>query len=472
MISGFVSCMDTGNWLSGENAVFLRGAFLRSTRHDQKTIRRSHKPGKQRSRAVMNFSREVAFILFRIVLPILIFIIQVFLYRRMSRWLHEKNPTDRVLPILGTLPFVLFNGVLVAVFVVRPRTLALPSWLMVSGVFPFIVWQVATFFIGVMLFLGTLVAAPVHAFIRFKIRKRSRKNSPDSKQPDDSLERFDATRRVFLRRTVYGLTAVSFTGTTYGLIQGKTVHEITSADFEIAHLPPALDGFTIGLISDIHSSIFMTKPEMDTYVELVNALHTDLIVVPGDFVNSLTEEVYAFAESFSNLRAPLGVYGVMGNHDYYVPAPGVVAKEVNACGIHLLHDDRVIIRKNGAAFCLLGIDDARHPHQAEERIARSLGHSEIDMPKILLSHRPYFLPQAAEKGVDLVLSGHTHGGQIVLGRFGSAVIAPASLASPYVWGKYRTGNTQMYVSRGIGTVGVPIRFNCPPEITRITLSCI
>jgi uncharacterized protein len=98
-----------------------------------------------------------------------------------------------------------------------------------------------------------------------------------------------------------------------------------------------------------------------------------------------------------------------------------------------------------------------------------MGHTPLAIPRILLCHRPYYLKTASEKNIDLVLSGHTHGGQVVFGRFGDVVIAPSRLASRYVAGKYRMGNTHMYVSRGIGTVGLPIRINCPPEITMITL---
>jgi predicted MPP superfamily phosphohydrolase len=90
-------------------------------------------------------------------------------------------------------------------------------------------------------------------------------------------------------------------------------------------------------------------------------------------------------------------------------------------------------------------------------------------PRILLCHRPYFLKQAADQGIDLVLSGHTHGGQVVFGRFGDLTLTPARLASPYVWGPYSLGAAQMFVSRGIGTVGLPMRINCPPEIALIIL---
>jgi hypothetical protein len=147
----------------------------------------------------------------------------------------------------------------------------------------------------------------------------------------------------------------------------------------------------------------------------------------------------------------------------------LVAREVNDCGVRLLVDDKTIIEKNGARFYLIGVDDIGRESSPETKIRTALGSVGSSLPRILLCHRPYFLPEASTLGIDLVLSGHTHGGQVVFGRLGDTVIAPASLVSKYVWGKYREGNSQMYVSRGIGTVGIPMRINCPPELTRIVL---
>jgi uncharacterized protein len=197
-------------------------------------------------------------------------------------------------------------------------------------------------------------------------------------------------------------------------------------------------------------------------------LNADLIVVPGDFVTSNFGEVFPFAEAFNILRAPYGVYGVLGNHDFYSGADAV-AKEVDNCGIRLLRNDKLVIEKDGGKFYLIGVDDVGVNNRAPIKLDEAIGSAPLDIPRILLCHRPYYLNAARDKNIDLVLSGHTHGGQVVLGRFGDMVIAPSRLASKYVWGKYREGNTHMYVSRGIGTVGLPIRINCPPEITKITL---
>jgi len=194
-----------------------------------------------------------------------------------------------------------------------------------------------------------------------------------------------------------------------------------------------------------------------------------MITVVGDFVNSQPSEVYPFAEAFSELKARYGVYGVLGNHDYYSRDVDTVARNVNECGIKLLVNDRVALEKDNKKLYLLGADDVGNSERAGQSFDRMLKGIDESIPKILLCHRPYFFDQSARRGIALTLSGHTHGGQIVFARIGNDIISLARLASPYVAGLYSIESSRMYVSRGVGTVGVPVRLNCPPEITKITL---
>jgi predicted MPP superfamily phosphohydrolase len=115
----------------------------------------------------------------------------------------------------------------------------------------------------------------------------------------------------------------------------------------------------------------------------------------------MTEEVYPFAEAFSELHAPHGVFGVMGNHDFFAPQPDVVAKEVDACGVKLLRNDNVVITKNGGSFYLIGVDDVGRVERATKAIAAATGYAPLKIPKLLMIHRPYFLQQAAEARIDL-----------------------------------------------------------------------
>ncbi len=407
--------------------------------------------------------------MFRFTLLAVVFLLQFVLFRRVWNWLKTTRLAARVLRGVVVSIFIFFNAVFLVLVFLRPRVVEFPEWFEFLGVYPFYIWYGATFFLGLVVIAASLVKLPFKLivwvstrFSRVKARLRLLKREP-------AFQEFDASRRTFLRRGMYTVTAVSFGGTAYGALVGRTHPELTTAEFPIAMLPPAFDGFTIALASDVHSSIFMTKREMDEYVTLLNGMNADLIVVAGDFVNSLTDEVYPFAEAFSALRAPHGVYGIMGNHDFYASDPELVAREVNDCGVKLLRNDRVTIARGGARFDLLGVDDVGSPSRAAEKIRIARGTGGHDGPQILLCHRPYFLAQAAEQKIDLVLSGHTHGGQIVLGSLGKTYITPAALASPYISGTYHLGSTALYVSRGIGTVAIPVRINCPPELTRIVL---
>jgi uncharacterized protein len=407
--------------------------------------------------------------LFRFTLLAVVFLVQYVLFRRVWNWIKTTRPASRLLRGTTIGLFAFFNILFLVIVLLRPHVVELPQWLEYAGMYPFYIWYGATFFLGVALLVAALVKLPFKVvmwistrFSRMRARLRLVKRQP-------AYQEFDVSRRIFLRRGMYTLTAASFTGTAYGALVERIRPESTTAEFPIASLPPVLDGFTIALASDVHSSIFMTKREMDEYVALINSMNADLVVVTGDFVNSLTDEVYPFAESFSALKAPHGVYGVMGNHDFFASDPELVAREVNDCGVRLLRNDRITIARGGAQFDLLGVDDTGHAERAAQLIQTARGTSGRQVPQILLCHRPYFLPQAAAQNIDLMLSGHTHGGQIVLAKIGRTIVTPAALASPYVWGKYRSGNTSMYVSRGIGTVGLPVRINCPPEITKIVL---
>jgi len=253
------------------------------------------------------------------------------------------------------------------------------------------------------------------------------------------------------------------------MIVGRNSCDVNEQEIRIPGLPPAFNGFSIGLVTDIHSSIYMTKEEMDEYVRRLNDLGTDVIAVGGDIVNSSVDEVYPFAEAFSKLKAPMGIFGVLGNHDFYSGKVETVARMANEAGVQMLRDEGVILRKNGTALHIVGIDDVASPVLATTKLKKAIGNVPKNTTRVLLNHRPYFFKHAASQNVDLMLSGHTHGGQLVFGRFGNTLFTPAALASTYVAGHYQQGTAQMYVSRGIGTVAVPVRINCPPELTRIVL---
>lgn len=289
-----------------------------------------------------------------------------------------------------------------------------------------------------------------------------------------------APRRQFMRTAALAATGYIASASTLSAMRSdESRTEIVKV--KVPGLPPALRGTTIGLISDIHSSVYMAREEMEAYRNQVNALKADIIVVDGDFINSKLREVYPFAEAFSGLSAPYGVYGVTGNHDYYPKDIETVAREIEQAGIKLLRNENVAIEKDGERFHLLGMDDIYiyevNPYLANGRtesgrIENLLKGVDEKSTKIFLCHKPYPFEEYSQLGVDLMLSGHTHGGQVVLAQMDNINLSFASLASRYVAGLYKARSNQraqLYVSRGVGTVGIPLRINCPPEVTKIVL---
>ena len=405
------------------------------------------------------------FLIFQIVVTLALLGIQLYFFRAVSHYLagHQK---PRWAARSVTALFLIFNIPLIPLLIVRPQLSQWPQWLINDSVFPFYIWHFSIF----LLFLGVIVAQLLRLPVVSAIWLMKKFGPPDRASLHDSSAdgKYDSRRRIFIRRGATIVAGAAFTGSAYGAFR-RDEYELTEISIPIPNLPDEFHGFTIAFLSDIHSSVFMSKEQMQRYVDAVNALHPDLVTVTGDFVNSALDEVYPFAETFSGLKAPHGVYGVLGNHDYYTRQVDRVAREVDDCGVKLLRNDMITIEKNHQKLTLAGVDDVGNATRAARLMDTSIAGADAKIPKILMCHRPYFFEQAEERMFALTLSGHTHGGQIVFGRIGSDVIAPARVASPYVAGLYTINDSKMYVSRGIGTVGVPIRINCPPEITKITL---
>jgi predicted MPP superfamily phosphohydrolase len=328
--------------------------------------------------------------------------------------------------------------------------------------------------------------------IPFPVFKNSFKNIFKSSDKSNLLKSpqlqpipIEPQHQIAQRRNFLKTTAIATAGT---LVSGSILKAAETDDLvienvvlTIRNLAPQLEGLTIGMMSDIHSSPFMLRDEMEFFRKKLEGLKTDLIFLPGDFVNSHTREVYPLAEAFAGISAPLGVYGVTGNHDYFSREIEIVAKEVEQAGIKLIRNSNIELNVNGAKLHLLGIDD---PHssligeyietgKSEEGIIESVFKNvPNDATKIMLCHKPYYFEGYAKLNVDLLLAGHTHGGQIVWKNFEDTNLSFAGIVSDYIAGIYpsrRNPRSKMYVGRGVGSVGVPFRINCPPEITRITL---
>ena len=265
------------------------------------------------------------------------------------------------------------------------------------------------------------------------------------------------TRRSALKALVAaGVGTVAGTGA-YGFMYGRHDLELTSSIVSVAGLPRALGGLRIGLITDTHRSRWVSHDDVSHAAAMLMNERPDLIVLGGDYVTwGDREYVAAAADALASLRAPHGVFGILGNHDDDHDMPAALG----AHGVEVLKDARTRVQIKGEALELVGI---RYWTRRAADIA-ALTHG-ANGTIVLLAHDPRRLAEAAELGVPLVLSGHTHGGQIVLPLVG----ALAAQKYPVVAGLGRRGSTTMFVSRGVGTIYVPIRLSCPPEVAVLTL---
>jgi predicted MPP superfamily phosphohydrolase len=228
--------------------------------------------------------------------------------------------------------------------------------------------------------------------------------------------------------------------------------------------PAALDGFRIVQISDIHIGPLLDRRFAAELTERVNALDPDLVAVTGDLVDGSVSKLRDEVEPFGGLRARHGVFFVTGNHDHYSGADGWSAR-MQELGMRVLRNERVTVQCEGGAFELAGVDDHRSGYETfgGEDLDKALAGLSGELPVVLLAHDPSTFKKACRMGIDLQLSGHTHGGQIWPFEYF------VRLAIPFVAGLYQRGDAQVYVSRGTGFWGPPMRLGAPAEITEIRI---
>ncbi|GGT89726.1 metallophosphoesterase [Streptomyces lateritius] len=270
------------------------------------------------------------------------------------------------------------------------------------------------------------------------------------------------SRRLFVSRVVGGAAAAAAVGTvghgTYGVLRGPRVKRVT---VPLAKVPRAAHGYRIAVVSDIHLGPILGRAHTQRIVDAINATQPDLIAVVGDLVDGTVENLGPAAEPLARLRARHGSFFVTGNHEYFSGADAWV-DHVRELGLRPLRNERVEI---GAGFDLAGVDDIAGESEGRgPDFARALGDRDRAKAAVLLAHQPIVVHDAVRHGVDLQLSGHTHGGQLWPGNY------LAELANPTVAGLERYGDTQLYVSRGAGAWGPPVRVGAPSDITLVELA--
>jgi predicted MPP superfamily phosphohydrolase len=272
-----------------------------------------------------------------------------------------------------------------------------------------------------------------------------------------------AARRHFLRQTAFALSATPFVASAYGLLYGRFDVQITRQHIRLARLPKSFDGFRIAQLSDLHISPFMPAAEIRRCVTITNQLKPDLVVMTGDYLSWDPAAQGEVVQALAGLRAPYGVFGSLGNHESITDTEESITRLFAAQDIHILRQERAAIRLGGEMLNLIGIDDSI----TDDRAIKGLV-----MPgtvNIVLNHNPNDFDQAVELGFDLMLAGHTHGGQLSLESLHRG-LSLARLETPYVSGWFEKSGGQLYVNRGIGTTILPIRLGARPEITILELS--
>lgn len=251
--------------------------------------------------------------------------------------------------------------------------------------------------------------------------------------------------------------------------------EVERVAIHLPRLPEAFDGLKIAQLSDLHYGPFTGAKEIGAAADRVNALFADLVVITGDFITSpylddrrtpvstTLANAGLCAQILSRLRAPLGVFAALGNHDANF-SPSQISEVLQAAGLTVLRNHNLPLERSGARFWLAAVDDVL---EGVPRLDRALARIPQEDAVVLLVHEPDYADVASRQPVDLQISGHSHGGQVRIPLLGAPYLP--KLARKYPWGYYRVGRMQLYTNRGIGTIGLPLRFDAPPEVTLLTL---
>lgn len=392
--------------------------------------------------------RWVSLLLFFIPVLLLVTAGHVYLYRRLVRDTTEHRGVRRAAGVLFTVGFA-------GAFGARALGAVLPSAASRVVGIVFLVW------IGLVLYLlmFTLAVDVVRLASRWRARRRAPAAEAASEPPSPE-------RRALLGRGLAlgaGVAGVAASG--FGTWRAFHPPDVRDIPVRLPGLPKALEGFTLVQLTDIHIGGVLQRRFVDELVSRTNALKPDLIAITGDLVDGSVDGLGSFVAGFGALRARHGAFFVTGNHDYYSDADAWVAF-MQGLGIQVLRNRSVRIGDGAASFQLAGVDDWSADRLGEPGydLDAALRDVRPDRASVLLAHQPSNFDEVARRGVGLQISGHTHGGQMF----------PGTVVGDLIWGDRNAGlsqtdRSQLYVSRGCGFVGPPMRVGAPPEIARLVL---
>jgi predicted MPP superfamily phosphohydrolase len=386
--------------------------------------------------------------MFIVVLSAVLALMNVYVWKRLVKDTTHPGRTRRTL-----------TTVLVGLAVLLLATLVVPRFTEVSKsgwyAWPGYLW----FGVIVYLFLTLLVLEPVRLALRGWVKRHP--TPPEATEHDPPA----LNRRMFIARAsaaAAGAASIGLVG--FGAVTALGPPDLLRVPVRLRRLDPALRGFRIAVVSDIHLGPLAGRGHTERIVEIINAAEPDLVAIVGDLVDGTVEELGPAAAPFQDLAAPEGTFFVTGNHEYFVEDTAGWLNELERLGIQSLRNENTAIRRGGAAFDLVGVNDlAGDERDDPPDFDRALAGVAASRPTILLAHQPILVSEAAARGVDLQLSGHTHGGQ--MWPFHHVV----EMVQPSLAGLSTVGDTQLYVTRGAGFWGPPVRIGAPPDITVLTL---
>ncbi len=382
--------------------------------------------------------------MFIVVLSAVLVLMNVYVWKRAVKYTTPPGSTRLLLTAAhGALTVLLIAALIL------PRVLGVADagWY----AWPGFLWFGMTFY----LFLTLLVTEPVRLALRRWVNGSAPKGD----------ETAVLNRRLFLSRATAvaaGAASVSLVGV--GAVRALGAPDVLQVPVQLRRLDAAFRGFRIAVVSDIHLGPLAGRAHTERIVNMINEAEPDLVAIVGDLVDGTVAQLGPAAEPLQDLHSREGTFFVTGNHEYFVEDPPSWIDELERLGVHPLRNENTAIRRGVAAFDLVGVNDISGRQDGEPPdFDRALTGIDPSRPTILLAHQPVLVQEAASRGVDLQLSGHTHGGQ--LWPFHYLVRA----AQPTLAGLSKVDSTQLYVTRGAGFWGPPVRIGAPPDITIVSL---
>lgn len=281
-----------------------------------------------------------------------------------------------------------------------------------------------------------------------------------------NVESLSPSRRKLMRAGFATAMAAPVVLTGYGAVIGRKQFRLVEANLEVRNLPPDLEGLRMVQLTDIHLGPFLSRTDLRWCVDMANETRASIGLITGDLITGSTDPLDDCLDELKRLRCPEGLYGCLGNHERYIEAEPYTVEHGLRRGIRFLRSESAAVTIGQSKLNVVGVDFLRPRERGLMEAARLQSPGTTNL---LLCHNPALYPQARSLGWDLMIAGHTHGGQVDL-EIWDRHITPVRIATPYVYGKYREGgNTLLYVARGIGTVGVPARIGAPPEVALLRL---